>query len=89
MNKLHRLPLPLRAELKLQGKGPTAHNTGGEFCAVRYLPQKRAQNAKKRRRDAARLQFDFVTVVRHFRFESKLLLEPTLQVGARPVFTMR
>ena len=32
----HLRALPLRAELKLQGKGATAHSTGGEFCAVAH-----------------------------------------------------
>src|SRR5712671_7247918 len=43
MNSLHRRTLTLRAELKFHGKGPTAHNPGGEFCAVGYFPQKRSK----------------------------------------------
>jgi hypothetical protein len=43
MNGLHRRTLTLRAELKFHGKGPTAHNPGGEFCAVGYFPQKRSK----------------------------------------------
>src|SRR4051812_7676793 len=38
--RTHQLPLPMRAELNLQGKGPAAHNQGETFAHLGIGPER-------------------------------------------------